>query len=135
MSEQNKKFNYKYSASQQREIEKIRSKYIEENYSVDVDKMAKLRSLDAGVSKKSSITAITIGVISTLIMGCGMSFVMTDIGDKFGIQNTLVWGIVIGVVGMVGVLCAYPVYRCVLKKEKRRVSPQILKLADDLLDE
>ena len=44
-------------------------------------------------------------------------------------------GIVIGVIGMVGVALAYPLYQYLVKKEKERLGPEILKLTEELMDE
>ncbi len=132
MSEQNKTFSYTYSAAQQEEVEAIRRKYVKENTPVEVDKMAELRRLDASATKKASVWGLCLGIISSLIMGLGMSLIMTDLGDKMGISSPFVYGAVIGVVGMVGVISAYPVYQRVLKRERKKIAPQVLQLTEEL---
>ena len=132
MSGQNETFNYTYSAAQQKEVEAIRKKYIEDETSTEVDKMTELRRLDYGVTKKATIASLCIGIISALIMGSGMSLVMTDIGEKIGMTATTLPGILIGIVGMIGVICAYPVYQRILIKERKKIAPQILKLTEEL---
>ena len=45
----------------------------------------------------------------------------------------LVMGILTGIIGMVLVALAYPIYNRVLKKQRKRIAPQILKLTDELM--
>ncbi len=132
MSEQKETFSYTYSASQQQEVEAIRKKYTNDTAPTEIDKMAQLRRLDAGVTQKASVIALCVGIISALIMGSGMSLVMTDLGAKLGMTATTVPGILIGVVGMVGVILAYPLYQSIVKKERKKIAPQILKLTEEL---
>jgi hypothetical protein len=73
-----------------------------------------------------------VGVVGALIMGTGMSLAMTDIGAALG-SLAMVLGIMVGVVGMVLVGLAYPIYNRVLKKERRKIAPEILRLSDELL--
>ena len=98
----NKTFSYTYSASQQEEIKKIRDKYTAPTQTED--KMEQLRRLDKSVTKPGTVVSLIIGVISALILGIGMCCTMVWGGDLFII------GIIIGVFGMIGVICAYPVY-------------------------
>ena len=124
-----KGFQYTYSAKEQNEINDIRKKYLPK----EEDKMAQLRRLDASVYRKGTVVSLVIGIIGALIMGAGMSLVMTEIGSVIGISNPLVPGIVIGVVGMIGVCLAYPVYQAVTKHERERIAPEIIRLSDELL--
>ncbi|MBE5884940.1 MAG: hypothetical protein E7284_00850 [Lachnospiraceae bacterium] len=124
-----KGFQYTYSAKEQNEINDIRKKYLPK----EEDKMMQLRRLDASVYRKGTVVSLVIGIISALIMGAGMSLVMTDIGTKLGMESVMVPGIVIGVVGMIGVCLAYPVYQVVTKHERERIAPEIIRLSDELL--
>ena len=116
-------FQYTYSAKEQAEIKRIRSKYVprEEN------KMEQLQRLDASATQKATMYAIIVGVIGALILGTGMSccLVWTDV--------LLIPGIVVGVIGMAVVAAAYPLYNRVLKKERERIAPEILRLTDELM--
>ena len=132
MNGQNEAFNYTYSAAQQKEVEAIRKKYMEDETPTEADKMEQLRRLDCGVTKKASIASLCIGIIGALIMGSGMSLVMTDIGEKIGMAATTLPGILIGTLGMVGVICAYPVYQRIVIRERKKIAPQILKLTEEL---
>ncbi len=132
MSDNKGTFNYTYSAAQEREVEAIRQKYAEDTTPIEVDKMEQLRRLDAGVTNKASVVAMCMGIISALIMGFGMSLIMTDLADKIGLSSPIVFGVIIGVVGMVGIIAAYPIYQVILKRERKRKAPQILKLTEEL---
>lgn len=132
MNNQNEKFNYTYSATQQEEIDKIRKKYQPNLASEEMDKMEQLRQLDASVTKKAMIWSLIIGIAGALIMGMGMSLTMTDIGDYFGITSKLFIGIVVSFIGMIGVILAYPLYQRIVEKERKKIAPQILKLIEEL---
>ena len=132
MREQNETFNYTYSAEQQKEIETIRKKYIADTNNNGVNKLEQLRRLDYGVTKKANIISLSVGILSVLVMGSGMSLVMTDLGEKIGIAGTSLIGVLIGIVGMIGVILAYPLYRRIIEKERKKIAPQILKLTDEL---
>ena len=122
-------FSYTYSAQQQEEIKNIRKKYLPP----EEDKMERLRKLHHSATQKAQAWALVLGVIGALIMGIGMSLVMTDIGEMIGLTNTLIPGIVIGVIGMILVGFAYPTYNRILKKERQRIAPEILRLSDELM--
>ena len=125
-------FNYTYSAKEQEEIKAIRRKYCgreEEN------KMARLRRLDAGVTQKASSISLAVGIIGALIMGTGMSLVMTDLGRALELSNSLslIVGIITGVFGLILVSCAYPLYNRVVRRERQKIAPEIIILTDELL--
>lgn len=121
-------FKMTYSAEQQDEINQIRRRYMPKEES----KLERLRALDATVGKKAAILSIVIGIIGTLIMGMGMSMAMTDFGNIFGNYSFFI-GIVTGVVGIVILAAAYPLYNYTLKKEREKIAPEILRLTDELL--
>ena len=121
-------FSFTYSAQQQKEIEAIRKKYLPK----ETDKMQQLRKLHAVPTQKARAWAIAVGVIGALIMGTGMSLAMTDIGAALG-NLSMVIGILVGIVGMVLVALAYPIYNRVLKKERQKIALEILRLSDELL--
>ena len=91
--------------------------------------------LDAGVTRKASVRALSIGIIGALVMGSGMSLIMTNLSEIFGISQTeaMMAGIVIGSIGIVLVCCAYPVYNRTIAKERKRIAPEILRLTDELM--
>ena len=121
-------FHFTYSAAQQQEVENIRKKYLPE----EEDKMEQLRKLHAIPTKKAQAASLAVGIIGALIMGTGMSLAMTEIGAALG-SLAMVIGILVGIVGMVLVALAYPLYNRVLKKQREKIAPEILRLSDELL--
>ncbi len=132
MSENNNSFHYTYSAQEQAEIEAIRKKYVVDTPSAEADKMEQLRRLDAGVTNKAMGVSLTVGILSTLLMGLGMSLIMTELGDVLPIELKWGLGLSCGILGIVGVIAAWPLYQGVLRKEQKKIAPQILKLTDEL---
>ena len=94
--------------------------------------MEQLRKLHRIPTRKAQTAALTVGIIGTLIMGSGMSLAMTEIGTALG-SLSMVIGIVVGIVGMVLIALAYPLYNRVLKKQREKIAPEILRLSDELL--
>ena len=126
--ENNQSFEYTYSAQRQQEIEAIRRKYLPK----EEDKMEQLRRLHSIPTQKAQAASIAIGVVGTLILGTGMSLCMTELGAVLGHLATVA-GILVGLLGLVMVALAYPMYQSVLKKERRRIAPEILRLSEELL--
>lgn len=129
--ENKESFNFRYSAAQQQEIANIRNKYLPK----EEDKMEQLRRLHNSASQKAQARSIALGVIGVLILGTGMSFAMTELSEILGAYKTMgmAVGILVGLVGMTLVALAYPVYNRVLKKERERIAPEILRLTDELM--
>lgn len=121
-------FHFTYSAAQQQEVEDIRKKYLPK----EEDKMEQLRRLHAIPTQKAQATSLAVGVAGALIMGTGMSLAMTQIGAVFGGMAMLI-GVMIGIVGMILVALAYPLYNRVLRKNREKIAPEILRLTDELL--
>ena len=128
MEDKENGFSYTYSAAQQQEVKNIRKKYLPK----EEDKMAQLRKLHSIPTQKAQARSIALGVTGTLIMGVGMSLAMSDFGSALG-AYAMVIGIIIGIIGMGLLALAYPVYNRVLKKERARIAPEILRLSDELL--
>lgn len=124
----NHSFEYTYSAAQQQEVAAIRRKYLpkEEN------KMDTLRRLHYSATQKAQASAIAIGVVGALILGTGMSLFMTEFGSLLG-SLAMVIGIGVGLAGILLLAFAYPVYNRVLKKERERIAPEVLRLTDELM--
>ena len=131
MQEQKDGFRFTYSAKEQEEIRKIRQKYPPR----EEDKMDRLRKLDASVTQKATVVSLIIGIIGALIMGTGMSLAMTTLGESLGLQGTMgmIVGIVIGITGMALAGLAYPAYSYLVKQEREKIAPEILRLTEELL--
>lgn len=124
-------FSFTYSAKEQDEVRRIRQKYqLQEE-----DKMMRLRKLDASVTQKATMVSIAIGTVGALVLGSGMSLIMTDLGRILGFQGVLgmILGIIIGVIGIIFVGLAYPVYNRIVRKERERIAPEILRLTEELM--
>ena len=126
-------FSYTYSASEQAEIRKIREKYSPRDQ--EEDKMERLRRLDGQVTKKAQTVALILGVLGALILGCGMSLIMSDLGAMLTLDPLMVMliGIPVGIVGGILVALAYPVYHLIVKRERIKIAPEILRLTDELM--
>lgn len=126
--ENNESFVFNYSAQQRKEVEDIRNQYLPK----EADPMEQLQKLHHSATQKAQAASIAIGVIGALLLGTGMSLCMTEFGAALGNLAMLI-GILVGLVGMVFVALAYPVYNRVQKKERERIAPVILRLSDQLL--
>ena len=124
-------FSYVYSAKEQEEIKNIRKKYAAK----EEDKMERLRRLDEGVTWKAQTVSLTVGIIGTLILGLGMSLAMTELAELLGIYQDMgmLFGVMTGLVGIVLVCCAYPIYNSIVRKERQKIAPEIIRLTDELL--
>ncbi len=110
-------------------VQKIRTQYMEkENSQLD-----ELRGLDAKVKRPANVFAYTFGSIAALVMGSGMSLVMTDVGEKLGMAETMTPGIVIGVVGMLMAIVNFPIYKKLLASRRKKYAEQIVKLSDKIM--
>ena len=107
-------------------VEKIRSQYTEQERT----ELDALKALDAKVKKPANVFGFTYGSLGTIVMGAGMSLVMTDIGTILGMAETLVPGIVIGIAGLIMVLTTYPIYKKILNSRKRKYASKIIELSD-----
>ena len=132
-NQEKNRFTYTYSAREQAELKRIREKYAQPT-EVE-DRMARLRRLDASVTKTAQAAAIAIGVIGTLILGFGMSLIMTDFAEILGLgeATAMVIGIIVGVVGGVLASLAYPIYNAIVKSKRKKLAPEIIRLTDELM--
>lgn len=121
-------FHYTYSAQQQAEVDMIRAKYLPPRE----DKLETLRRLDNSVHKKPIALSLSLGVVGTLLLGTGMSLIMTDLAAVLGFFR-YVLGLVLGINGLVAAILAWPVYEYVLKRERQRLAPEILRLSEELM--
>lgn len=129
--ENKKNFQYTYSAKEQEEIKRIRNNYVAP--AAREDKMTQLRRLDAGVYSKATAASLVVGILGALILGLGMSLVMTELGQGLGVVLSMILGVGAGIVGMILVCLAYPVYNRTLRKEREKIAPEILRLTDELM--
>ena len=116
-------FQYTYSAPDQSEVKKIREKYLPK----EMTKLDQLRALDASVTRRGNAISVVHGTLYTLLLGLGMSCCMVWAGTWF------LPGIVIGCVGLDGVASSYPIYNRIVKQDKAKLAPEILRLTEELI--
>lgn len=110
-------------------VQKIRTQYTEKEYT----QLDELKALDAKVKNPANAFAYIFGSLGAIIMGGGMSLVMTDIGSSIGIENAMTPGIVIGVIGMIIAIINYPVYKNILNSRRKKYADQVMKLSDKIM--
>ena len=115
-------FEYTYSAPRRSEVQKIREKYLPK----EVTKLDQLRALDAGVTRRGTAVSLIHGILYALVLGVGMSCCMVWGGRLF------LPGIVIGCIGLAGVAATYPIYNHIVKQERDKIAPEILRLTEEL---
>ena len=125
---ENDSFEYTYSAQRQQEVEEIRKAYLPK----EEDKMEQLRKLHSIPTQKAQSASIAVGVIGALILGTGMSLCMTELGAALG-RLAMIIGVAVGLIGIVLVGAAYPLYNRVLKTQREKIALEILRLTDELL--
>ena len=115
-------FEYTYSAPRRSEVQRIRDKYLPR----EVTKLDQLRALDAGVTRHGTAVSLVHGILYSLILGLGMSCCMVWAGSLF------VPGVVIGCIGLAGVAATYPIYNHIVKQDREKIAPEILRLTEEL---
>lgn len=121
--ENENRFEFTYSAKEQEEVRRIREKYVP----AEQNKLEQLRRLDAGVTRKGTVVSLIAGVLGCLIFGTGLSCCLVW-GDTLFLP-----GVLIGIAGIIGMIAAYPLYARITAKEKERVTPEILRLTEELI--
>ncbi len=110
-------------------VQKIRTQYTEKQHT----ELDELKALDAKVRRPAHVFAYIYGSISAIIMGAGMSLVMTDIGSVIGLTNAMLPGIVVGIVGMGMALSTYPIFQHLLNARKKKYASEIMQLSDKIM--
>ena len=123
-------FSYTYSAKEKQEVLHIRRQYLPEEKSA----VEMLKALDAKVKRPANVFAYTYGSVAAIMMGAGMSLVMTDIGAMLGLAGTMVPGIAIGIVGMVMALFTYPIHKRMLASRRKKYAPEIIRLSESIME-
>ena len=121
--EKNNAFIYTYSATQNREVERIRKKYLPEGES----KLETLRKLDNRAQSAGMIPSLCIGIVGILLFGLGLCF---GLGALAGAGWLSVF---FGILGVLVMLPAYPAYQYISKKVRANLTPEILRLSDEIL--
>ena len=129
---------------QQFMAQEIRTQYMEKQPS----ELDTLRALDAKVKRPANVFAYVFGSVSAIIMGAGMSLVMTPIAEQINLMSILKpvidqmgitfdpimpLGIAIGVIGLALAAVNYPIYKGILNARKKKYSAQIIELSSKLM--
>ena len=110
-------------------VQKIRTQYTEKEHTG----LDELKELDTKVKRPANVFAYIFGSISAIIMGSGMSLVMTDIAETVGIENPMLYGIIIGIVGMFMAIINYPIYKGILGSRRKKYANKIIALSDKIM--
>ena len=107
--------------------DKIYAEHIANEYSKKKEsKVIALKKLDRKAKKPAEIFAYTNGIIMSLVFGLGMCLAMKVIGDAF------ILGVIIGIIGIIGIVVNYPLYKKILESSKEKYSYDIIKLANEI---
>lgn len=120
--DQENAFSYTYSAPENQEVLNIRKKYLPKEES----KLEELKRLDNLVQNSGTVESLCTGITGCLVFGIGFCFATGVIG------NTQWLGIFLALIGTVGILSAFPVYRMLLRKAKEQYTPHILALTEEV---
>ncbi|MDD5954713.1 MAG: dihydropteridine reductase [Firmicutes bacterium] len=110
-------------------VEKIRSQYTEQQHT----ELDALKALDSKAKRPANIFGYTYGSLSALVMGAGMSLIMTDIGAVLGMTGKMVPGIAMGAVGLTMCCTTYPIYKKILNSRKKKYAHQVMELSDRIM--
>lgn len=111
-------------------VEKIRTQYLEKEHT----ELDSLKELHKKVKRAANIFSYVFGSIGAIVMGAGMSIVMTDIGQSIGIGSPMTVGIIIGVIGMIMAIVNYPLYKRILIGRKKKYAAEIIKISDEIMN-
>ena len=111
-------------------VQRIRTQYTEKEHT-DLDE---LKELDKMVKRPANVFAYIFGSISATLMGSGMSLVMTDIAETVGIRNPMLYGIIIGVAGLIMAIANFPIYKGILGSRRKKYADKIIALSDKLIE-
>ncbi len=109
-------------------VQKIRTQYTEKEHT----QLDALKALDTKVKRPANVFAYVFGSISAIIMGSGMSLVMTDLASQLGWGDMMVPGIAIGAVGLVMALVNYPIHKRILGARRKKYAKQVIALSDSM---
>ena len=115
-------FRYQYSAARNREVEAIRKKYMPHEES----KLDLLKRLDRRVQSAGKIEALSLGIVGALVFGAGLFFQSGALSGANAIAAVLM------LIGMGIMIPAYPIYRRIFEKTKTALTPEILRLSEEI---
>ena len=120
---ENKSFTYNYSAARNKEVESIRRKYMPREES----KLETLKRLDYRVQSAGMIEGLCLGIIGALVFGIGMCFFLDVFAGAAWLTAILM------ICGTLLMIPAYPIYRRIARKTKAALTPEILRLSEEIM--
>ena len=120
---ENKSFTYNYSAARNKEVESIRRKYMPHEES----KLETLKRLDYRVQTAGMIESLCFGIIGALVFGVGMCFFLDVFAGAAWLSALFM------IIGTVIMIPAYPIYRRIARKTKAELTPEILRLSEEIM--
>ena len=120
---ENNTFSYNYSAARNKEVESIRRKYMPHEES----KLERLKKLDLRVQMAGTIESLCFGIVGALVFGIGMCFFLDAFAGAAWITVLLM------VLGTIIMIPAYPIYRRIARKTKTELTPEILRLSEEIM--
>ena len=120
---ENKSFTYNYSAARNKEVESIRRKYMPHEES----KLEKLKRLDYRVQMAGMIEGLCFGIIGALVFGIGMCFFLDVFAGAAWLTAILM------ICGTLLMIPAYPIYRSIARKTRVELTPEILRLSEEIM--
>ena len=120
---ENKPFTYNYSATRNKEVESIRNKYMPREES----KLERLKKLDLRVQMAGTVESLCFGIVGALVFGLGMCFFL-DVFTGAAWLSALFM-----IIGSLIMIPAYPIYRRIARKTKTELTPEILRLSEEIM--
>ncbi len=113
--------------------DKIIAEAIAKDYAPkDNSKIIALKKLDNKAKLPATIFTYSFGIISSLIVGTGMSLSMQVLGSS---MVSMILGIIIGIIGFIGCGINYPIYKRMLEKGKSKYAYEIVELARQISEQ
>ena len=120
---ENNTFSYNYSAVRNREVESIRNKYMPREES----KLERLKKLDLRVQMAGTIESLCFGIVGALVFGIGMCFFLDVFAGAAWLSALFM------IIGSLIMIPAYPIYRKIAQKTKAELTPEILRLFEEIM--
>ena len=109
--------------------DKIIAESIAKDYAPkESSKIVALKKLDNRAKLPAIIFTYSCGIFSALVFGAGMCLSMGVIG------SSMILGIIIGIIGMIGCGVNYSIYKKMLEKGKSKYAYEIVQLAREIAD-
>ena len=120
---ENATFTYNYSSAEAKEIELLRKKY---KPAEAENKLKKLQKLDRRVKNAGVTQSLITGVVGCLVFGIGMCSGLGAIPGGAALTLSA------GIAGALIMLCAYPLFRIISRMAKKKYTPDIMALLEEI---